>query len=41
MAKDTGSKARNGMLTFVITIFALALVLAAVYMIGFTPGETN
>ncbi|WKC24121.1 hypothetical protein [Rhizobium sp. SSA_523] len=41
MAKDTGQKARSGMITFVLTIFVIALVLAAIYMFGFTPGETN
>jgi hypothetical protein len=41
MAKDTGRKARSGMITFVITIFLVALVLAGIYIIGFTPGETN
>jgi hypothetical protein len=41
MANDTGHKARSGMITFVLTIFAIALVLAGIYMVGFTPGETN
>jgi hypothetical protein len=41
MAKDTGPKARSGMITFVLLIFAVALVLAGIYMFGFTPGETN
>jgi hypothetical protein len=41
MAKDTGPKARGGMITFVLLIFAVALVLAGIYMFGFTPGETN
>lgn len=41
MAKDTGPRARKGMMSFVITIFLAAIVLAAIYMIGFTPGETN
>ena len=29
------------MITFVLLIFAVALVLAGIYMFGFTPGETN
>lgn len=41
MAKDTGPKARKGMISFVVTILLVALALAAIYMIGFTPGETN
>ncbi|MBB4142976.1 MULTISPECIES: hypothetical protein [Rhizobium] len=41
MARDTGPRARKGMISFVVTIFVVALILAAIYMIGFTPGETN
>ncbi|MDO1581274.1 hypothetical protein [Rhizobium oryzicola] len=41
MQNDTGPKARTGMFTFVLTIFAVALVVAGIYMIGFTPGETG
>jgi hypothetical protein len=31
--------ARRGMMTFVITIFVVAIVVAAIYVFGFTPGE--
>lgn len=41
MARDTGPRARKGMMSFVITIFIVAVVLAVIYMVGFTPGETN
>lgn len=41
MAKDTGKTARIGMMTFVVTIFLAAMVLAGIYMFGFTPGETS
>lgn len=41
MAKETGHKARSGMISFVLTIFFVALVVAAIYMLGFTPGETT
>lgn len=37
--KATERKARWGMKTFVAIIFGLAVVIAAVYTIGFTPGE--
>lgn len=36
---STDGKARSGMMTFVVVIFALALVIAGVYMIFFTPGQ--
>jgi hypothetical protein len=29
------------MFTFVLTIFAVAMVLAGIYMFAFTPGETG
>jgi heme/copper-type cytochrome/quinol oxidase subunit 4 len=32
-------KARRGMVTFVITIFLIAIVIAGIYLLGFTPGE--
>ena len=32
-------EARRGMMTFVITIFVVAIVVAAIYVFGFTPGE--
>jgi hypothetical protein len=38
--KKTTRKPLNRMTVFVISIFALAIVVAAVYLIGFTPGET-
>ncbi|WP_337266276.1 hypothetical protein [Oryzifoliimicrobium ureilyticus] len=41
MPKDTSPKARRGMTTFVIVIFIIAVLLAAVYLLGFTPGETT
>ncbi|SIP97964.1 hypothetical protein SAMN05880590_101572 [Rhizobium sp. RU35A] len=41
MTQDTGPKARGGMITFVLTIFAIAIVVAGIYMLGFTPGEPS
>ncbi|WP_281408207.1 hypothetical protein [Rhizobium sp. FY34] len=41
MAKDTGKTAKGGMMAFVVTLFLTALVLAGVYLLGFTPGETS
>ncbi|NTF32415.1 hypothetical protein [Rhizobium skierniewicense] len=38
--KKTTRKPLNRMTIFVISIFILAIVVAAVYLIGFTPGET-
>lgn len=38
--KKTTRKPLNRMTVFVISIFALAIVVAAIYLIGFTPGET-
>lgn len=29
------------MISFVLTIFFVAIILAAIYMLGFTPGETS
>jgi len=37
--KKTTRKPLNRMTIFVISIFILAAVIAAVYLIGFTPGE--
>lgn len=37
--KKTTRKPLNRMTIFVISIFILAAVVAAVYLIGFTPGE--
>ena len=38
MSKDN-PQARRGMTAFVIIIFVIAIILAAIYIIGFTPGE--
>ncbi|KQO80281.1 hypothetical protein ASF29_20205 [Rhizobium sp. Leaf262] len=38
--KKTTRKPLNRMTLFVISIFILAVIVAAVYLIGFTPGET-
>ncbi|KKX29322.1 hypothetical protein YH62_16185 [Rhizobium sp. LC145] len=38
MSKDN-PQARRGMTAFVVTIFVIAVILAAIYIIGFTPGE--
>ncbi|KAA3500902.1 hypothetical protein DXM27_17085 [Rhizobium rhizogenes] len=37
--KKTTRKPLNRMTIFVISIFVLAAVIAAVYLVGFTPGE--
>lgn len=37
--KKTTRKPLNRMTIFVISIFILAAVIAAVYLVGFTPGE--
>ncbi|KVK58151.1 hypothetical protein L905_15700 [Agrobacterium sp. TS43] len=37
--KKTTRKPLNRMTIFVISIFILAAVVAAVYLVGFTPGE--
>ncbi len=39
--KKTTRKPLNRMTVFVISIFILAIVVAVVYLIGFTPGETT
>lgn len=39
--KDTDEKAKAGMSRFVVTILGIALLIAAVYFIFWTPGETN
>jgi len=39
--KDTDQKAKAGMSTFVVTIAAVALFLAGIYFIFWTPGETE
>ncbi|WHA42165.1 hypothetical protein [Agrobacterium larrymoorei] len=39
--KKTTRKPLNRMTVFVISIFILAIVVAAVYLICFTPGETT
>ncbi|MGV1914600.1 hypothetical protein [uncultured Agrobacterium sp.] len=39
--KKTTRKPLNRMTVFVISIFVLAVIIAAVYLIGFTPGETT
>jgi hypothetical protein len=36
--KSTERKARNGMMTFVLIMFAAALVVAGIYMVFMTPG---
>jgi hypothetical protein len=36
--KSTEKKARRGMTRFVAIIFAIAVALAAVYFLAFTPG---
>lgn len=36
---SSGSHARFGMMTFVAVIFAIAIVIAGVYMLFFTPGQ--
>ncbi|WP_081176920.1 hypothetical protein [Rhizobium rhizosphaerae] len=37
--KETGKKAGRGMMRFVTTIFAVAILLAAVYFFFFMPGD--
>jgi hypothetical protein len=37
---STGSKARNGMYTFVAILFAAGLVIAGAYVIFTKPGES-
>jgi len=37
--KKTTRKPLNRMTIFVVLIFILAAVIAAVYLVGFTPGE--
>jgi len=37
--KKTAREPLNRMTLFVISIFILAIVIAAIYLIGFTPGE--
>ncbi len=39
--KKTTRKPLNRMTIFVISIFILAVIVALIYLIGFTPGETN
>lgn len=39
--KDTDEKAKAGMSRFVVTILGIALLIAAVYFIFWTPGETT
>ncbi|MBZ7927637.1 hypothetical protein LAC80_37515 (plasmid) [Ensifer adhaerens] len=39
--KDTDRKAKAGMAKFVVTITALALFLAAIYVVFWTPGATE
>lgn len=36
---STDGKARSAMMTFVVVIFGVALVIAGIYMIFFTPGQ--
>ena len=38
--KKTTRKPLNRMTLFVISIFILAVIVAAIYLLGFTPGET-
>jgi cell division protein FtsN len=37
--KSTSRKARSGMVTFVVTIFTAAVIIAGVYFLFLTPGE--
>jgi hypothetical protein len=37
--KSTDTKAKSGMLTYVLVIFAAALIIAGVYFVFLTPGE--
>ncbi|MBB4280159.1 preprotein translocase subunit SecG [Agrobacterium tumefaciens] len=37
--KKTTRKPLNRMTIFVVSIFLIAAVVAAVYLVGFTPGE--
>lgn len=39
--KKTTRKPLNRMTIFVASIFTLAVIVALIYLIGFTPGETN
>jgi preprotein translocase subunit SecG len=39
--KKTTRKPLSRMTIFVIAIFIIAAIVAAVYLIGFTPGETT
>lgn len=32
-------EARRGMVKLVVTIFLIAIVIAGIYVLGFTPGE--
>lgn len=38
---SSGGKARFGMMTFVAVIFAIAILIAGVYMVFFTPGQSE
>jgi cell division protein FtsN len=37
--KSTSRKARSGMVTFVVTIFTAAVIIAGVYFLFLMPGE--
>lgn len=37
--QESQPQARRGMVKFVITIFLIAIVIAGIYLLGFTPGE--
>ena len=39
--KDTDRKAKAGMSQFVVTILAISLFIAAIYVIFWTPGQTE
>jgi hypothetical protein len=39
--KQTTRKPLHRMITFVAFIFAIAVVIAAIYIFGFTPGEVS
>jgi hypothetical protein len=39
--RDTGPKAKAGMSSFVVVIAAIAALLAGIYIVFWTPGETQ
>ncbi|MDP9835844.1 heme/copper-type cytochrome/quinol oxidase subunit 4 [Neorhizobium huautlense] len=39
MQNNNHPEARRGMVKFVLTIFFIAIVIAGIYLLGFTPGE--